>query len=106
MVVSKEPAAGPNAEPPALQNPLPSVTLANIRLDASVRGENQYKSLEWARLDSKFRKTMPDEWYGKRLVYRGLVMGSCASLRKLDGVEISEGERRKAAKLIERATEI
>lgn len=60
-------------------------------------------STAWAQLDIAFRKALPDEWYGKRLVYRGLVMGCCARLEVLDGVEVSLGERKKAGKLLSAA---
>ncbi|PFH53866.1 hypothetical protein AMATHDRAFT_78647 [Amanita thiersii Skay4041] len=55
----------------------------------------------WQELDSKFRRDLPDETYIGRLAYRGLVMGACPRIRILDGVEISEKERRKAEVLLE-----
>jgi hypothetical protein len=60
-------------------------------------------ALSWSSLDAQFRRSLPDEWYGKRLVYRGLVMAACGGLRMLDGVEVGEGERRKAGELIRAA---
>jgi Leucine-rich repeat (LRR) protein len=57
----------------------------------------------WPSLDAQFRRQLPDEWYSKRLLYRGLVMASCPDLRTLDGIKISDGERRKAAMLLEYA---
>lgn len=59
----------------------------------------------WPALDAQFRRQLPDEWYSKRLVYRGMVMAVCPDLRTLDGVAIEEGEKKKAAKLIEYARE-
>jgi hypothetical protein len=61
------------------------------------------KEPEWSELDSQFRRSLPDEWYGRRLMYRGLVMRACLEVEKLDGVEIGDGERRKARELMERA---
>lgn len=57
----------------------------------------------WAEQDVQFRKSLPDEWYGRRLVYRGLMMRSCPDLEVLDGVKVEEGERRKAEELLRRA---
>ncbi|WWD17902.1 hypothetical protein CI109_102347 [Kwoniella shandongensis] len=58
---------------------------------------------KWNSYDSRFRKNLPDEWYSKRLVYRGLVMRLCPELNKLDGVSIEHGERRKAEELLRAA---
>ncbi|WVQ62215.1 uncharacterized protein L199_000354 [Kwoniella botswanensis] len=54
----------------------------------------------WQSYDSRFRKNLPDEWYSKRLVYRGLVMSTCPNLRRLDGIQIEDGERKKAEQLL------
>ncbi|KAL1410565.1 Protein nud1 [Vanrija albida] len=59
----------------------------------------------WPALDAQFRRQLPDEWYSKRLVYRGMVMAVCPDLRTLDGVVVEEGEKKKAAMLIEYARE-
>lgn len=58
---------------------------------------------EWSELDGQFRKSLPDEWYGRRLLYRGLVMRACGEVERLDGLEITDGERRKAEELLRRA---
>ncbi|WVW82275.1 hypothetical protein I302_104281 [Kwoniella bestiolae CBS 10118] len=57
----------------------------------------------WQSYDSRFRKNLPDEWYSKRLVYRGLVMSTCPNLKRLDGIQIEEGERKKAEELLRAA---
>lgn len=62
-------------------------------------------SANWPKLDTQFRRQLPDEWYSKRLVYRGLVMAACPHLRMLDGLRVSESERSKAAQLLEYARE-
>ena len=67
------------------------------------QAETARSTPNWAELDAQFRKSLPDEWYCRRLVYRGLVMRACGEVAKLDGVEIGEGERRKAKDLLERA---
>ena len=89
------------------QNPLPNVTLATIRPPDTPGPKSHHRHLashpsevEWETLDAQFRKSLPDEWYSKRLVYRGLIMASCPALRVLDGVKVEEGERRKAASLL------
>lgn len=55
----------------------------------------------WAELDSKFRRDLPDGAYIGRLAYRGLIMRACPRLGMLDGVGVSEKERRKAQSLLE-----
>ncbi|KAK2459660.1 hypothetical protein APHAL10511_008305 [Amanita phalloides] len=54
----------------------------------------------WEEQDRQFRRDLPDETYIGRLAYRGLVMRACPKVRKLDGVEMSEKERRKAQKVL------
>jgi len=54
----------------------------------------------WEELDRKFRLDLPDAGYIGRLAYRGLIMRGCGGLRVLDGVRISEKERRKAEELL------
>ncbi|WVF70606.1 hypothetical protein IAT40_005398 [Kwoniella sp. CBS 6097] len=83
---------------------LPSSTSAASALDpSSATVSTGAPSSVWASYDARFRKNLPDEWYSKRLVYRGLVMRTCPLLRKLDGVVIEDGERRKAGLLLDAA---
>jgi hypothetical protein len=56
---------------------------------------------EWAARDISFRRSLPDSLYIGRLAYRGLVMRNCGRVRVLDGVDVSEKERVKAAKVVE-----
>lgn len=58
------------------------------------------KGEEWQALDSKFRLDLPDEGYIGRLAYRGLIMRGSKGLLMLDGVGISEKERKKAEELL------
>ncbi|KAM6494119.1 hypothetical protein JOM56_010480 [Amanita muscaria] len=55
----------------------------------------------WQELDRKFRRDLPDETYIGRLAYRGLVIRACPKVRMLDGVEMSEKERRKGQMVLE-----
>ncbi|BEJ01381.1 hypothetical protein CcaverHIS631_0600630 [Cutaneotrichosporon cavernicola] len=57
----------------------------------------------WAARDSQYRHQLPDEWYSRRLFYRGLVFGKCPQLRILDGVGVTSGEKDKAAALLDQA---
>ncbi|KAG8813409.1 hypothetical protein FRC18_002475 [Serendipita sp. 400] len=57
---------------------------------------------EWAGLDAKFRRGLPDELYAGRLVYRGMLMEGCERLKMIDGLRVSEGERDKARELLAR----
>lgn len=63
-------------------------------------------AVAWSALDHQFRRSLPDEWYTKRLVYRGLVMAACENLGVLDGIVVGEGERDKARRLLERAMDV
>lgn len=60
----------------------------------------------WSTYDTRFRKNLPDEWYSKRLVYRGLIMQNCRKMRKLDGIVVEDGERKRANQLLEAAVGI
>lgn len=98
-------------EPRVAQNPLPNVTLATIRPPDTpgpkrlnqLAKPSQPSTADWTKLDAQFRKSLPDEWYSKRLVYRGLIMGKLPRLRMLDGVVVEEAERRKAEMLLDLA---
>lgn len=56
----------------------------------------------WEALDAEFRKGLPDASYVGRLAYRGMVMRACPNLRVLDGVRVSEKEKRKAEAFLKR----
>ncbi|CDZ96542.1 Protein phosphatase 1, regulatory subunit, and related proteins [Phaffia rhodozyma] len=58
-------------------------------------------SPSWAELDTAFRRSLPDDWYVRRLAHRGLIMQTCPRVSTLDGVIISDGERAKANELFE-----
>jgi hypothetical protein len=68
----------------------------------SIPGGNGHE--DWATRDREYRKTLPDDWYGRRLAYRGMVMAACPRVRTLDGLEVTEAERRKAGELLRRST--
>ncbi|GMK58491.1 hypothetical protein CspeluHIS016_0505230 [Cutaneotrichosporon spelunceum] len=59
----------------------------------------------WAARDAQYRHQLPDEWYSRRLFYRGLVFGKCPHLRILDGVGVTSSEKDKAAALLAHAQE-
>jgi len=54
----------------------------------------------WQALDSKFRRDLPNSSYIGRLAYRGLIMRACGRIGMLDGVSVSEKERKKANDLL------
>ncbi|KIM43242.1 hypothetical protein M413DRAFT_69231 [Hebeloma cylindrosporum] len=64
-------------------------------------GKERMAQQGWAELDSKFRRDLPDGAYIGRLAYRGLIMRACPRVRMVDGVGVSEKERRKAQSLLE-----
>ncbi len=91
---SPDPVSPIRAQPPAFGN----ITTATIAPPAP---PTRAAALEWASLDASFRHALPDEWYSKRLVYRGLIMAACPKVRMLDGLRVEEGERRKARRLLD-----
>lgn len=61
-------------------------------------------SKSWVELDDNFRRSLPDEWYSKRLLYRGMVMMACDGIVQVDGIAVTDAERAKARLLIDSAT--
>lgn len=55
----------------------------------------------WAKLDILYRRSLSDEWYVRRLAYRGVLMESQRSLTWIDGTKISAQERDKAVHVVE-----
>ncbi|KAL7419517.1 Protein nud1 [Cryptotrichosporon argae] len=79
----------------------PSTTDAHVDpADRTATGPDIDPNANWRRLDDAFRAQLPDEWYSRRLAYRGGVMERCARVRVLDGVQVSDGERDKAHRLL------
>ncbi|KAL5524584.1 NUD1 [Sanghuangporus sanghuang] len=70
---------------------------------ACSNGKNNKRcASQWEALDAQFRRGLPDKAYAGRLAYRGLIMRACPQITVLDGVRISEKERRKAEALLMR----
>jgi len=98
----------------AVQPPPPSTTRQDQEPAASTSPSKRKapSTPTWAELDDRFRRDLPDGVYVERLAYRGLVMRACdeaarehgghkaSRLKMLDGVEVTDGEREKAAKLL------
>ncbi|GAA5913799.1 uncharacterized protein JCM6883_003995, partial [Sporobolomyces salmoneus] len=55
---------------------------------------------DFAALDTKFRKALPDEWYFKRSAYRAALMQAVPPIIKLDGIDCTR-ERKKLRKVVE-----
>ncbi|KAK8865912.1 hypothetical protein IAR55_001060 [Kwoniella newhampshirensis] len=85
------------------QDPDRTITPSSTGTNVVNAGAAPVLASTWTNYDSRFRKKLPDEWYSKRLVYRGLIMRLCPNLEKLDGVEVHDGERRKAGELLRAA---
>ena len=49
----------------------------------------------WHELDARFRHSMPEKQYVKRMAYRGLLLRYCSKLQVLDGVMMTEKEKRR-----------
>lgn len=64
---------------------------------------HQPENEDWEAMDREYRRNLPDTWYGKRLCYRGMMMRGLERLRWLDGVDVGDGERKKAGELLSRA---
>ena len=54
----------------------------------------------WEDLDAKFRRDLPDDSYLGRLAYRGMVMRACTKIQVIDGVRVTDPERKKAETLL------
>ena len=79
----------------------PNGTLSGCRMSQSFF--RQPENENWQEMDREFRRNLPDTWYGRRLLYRGVLMRGLGGLRKLDGINVVDGERRKAEALLSRA---
>ena len=79
----------------------PNGTMSASRMSQSFF--HQPESENWQEMGREFRRNLPDTWYGRRLLYRGVTMRALEGLRVLDGVEVGEGERKKAEGLLSRA---
>jgi protein NUD1 len=55
----------------------------------------------WMEQDRRFRQSLPDQTYVKRMAYRGILMRVCGHLQMLDGVMILGKERKKAEMLLQ-----
>ncbi len=73
---------------------------------ASALDPSKTSTCSWLSLDANFRRSLPDEWYTKRLIYRGVVMMACDGAVQLDGISVTEAERNKARRLIEGAADV
>ncbi|KAJ7070034.1 hypothetical protein C8F01DRAFT_1246184 [Mycena amicta] len=86
---------------------LPSVEALDFRMNPCTLGwylplivDEKADGAAWAELDGRFRRSLPDSVYIGRLAYRGLVMGACC-VRVLDGVGVTERERRKTREVLD-----
>ncbi|CAK5284332.1 unnamed protein product [Mycena citricolor] len=57
--------------------------------------KSEMSAAEWAEMDGRFRRGLPDGIYVGRLAYRGLIMRACPGIRVLDGVAVTSRERSK-----------
>ena len=58
------------------------------------------EQVSWTKLDAKFRQSLPDTFYVRRLAYRAVLIQSCASLRLLDGLRITAAERERIQEVL------
>lgn len=56
-------------------------------------------SSAWLKLDTKFRRSLPDEWYHRRAAYRAVLVQSVPALSRLDGIDVAKERGRLAQKL-------
>lgn len=55
------------------------------------------RSRQWHAIDHRFRKSLPDAFYLKRMTYRALLLEAVPSLECLDGIPCTARERAKLA---------
>lgn len=89
---------GPSASSPRATGP---VGIGSRAVEGSRKNSNR-SSPQWEALDAQFRRGLPDKAYAGRLAYRGLIMRACPQITTLDGVRVSEKERKKAEGLLQR----
>lgn len=54
----------------------------------------------WSDVDTKFRRSLPNQYYLRRATYRAVVLHTCPRLRLLDGLTVSKADRGRTAKLL------
>lgn len=69
--------------------------------DQDAEGDTGAVKGPWEDLDSRFRRDLPDDLYVRRLAYRGLTMRTRPDLRVLDGIAISNKERKKTQAILD-----
>jgi hypothetical protein len=82
-------------------NPTAAPSSASGSADSVSGGSGGAKEKNWAEQDTRFRRSLPDATYVKRMAYRGVLMRVCAHLQTLDGVTILAKERKKAEMLLQ-----
>jgi len=84
---------------------LPIIVTSTAAFCAAESQNNAYGSgsPSWASMDINFRRSLPDEWYSKRLLYRGLMTMACEQIDMIDGIRMTSAERTKARQLMESA---
>jgi len=65
------------------------------------RGRGRQEQEHWSDRDARFRRSLPDATYVKRMAYRGVIMRLCPHLQILDGIVILAKERKKAEMLLQ-----
>ncbi|GAA6054530.1 hypothetical protein JCM3770_005831 [Rhodotorula araucariae] len=68
-------------------------------LSASAIADPATHSAAWLALDTKFRRSLPDEWYHRRAAYRAVVMQAVPTLARLDGVDCAKERPRLAGRV-------
>lgn len=96
-----------NAQAPPASNassaPISASSTVNPNSNAKSKGSDSTSLRDDAEgMDAKFRRGLPDELYVARLLYRGIMMGSCPRLKELDNLRISDAEREKAGALVKK----
>ncbi|KAA1088351.1 hypothetical protein PGT21_003444 [Puccinia graminis f. sp. tritici] len=106
--------------PPLLLSSTPSSAVASGSTDRygdTAPHLNQYQIVnkdhedDWHSIDDRFRKSLPNEFYLKRMTYRSIILQTCNSqhqqepqhhskLKWLDGIKITELERKKLQKFL------
>lgn len=105
--------------PPLLLKSTPSTSVvtgrdrqSGLSSSAAAPHLNQYQIVikdeeenEWQSIDDRFRKSLPNEFYLKRMTYRSLILKSCRrhdskGLKYLDGIKVQEAERKKVDRFL------
>lgn len=95
---------------PVTSSLYPTMIFSNRMLDSSTDAADAERrnlrllmaparDTEWQEIDKQFRRSLPDEWYLKRLQYRSDLLQSCPTIQILDCIPLTAKEKQQIQRL-------